>query len=249
MKKVLKEFKNDINYVSLVEIRGKEVIYKESKDKDFIYEIEFLILYAWDESVVDICCYCREDSYLYLEYIEGQLLYEYPFNDRVKIFIDLVKKLDYKYNDCFEKYSDIAKRAFDKCENNNILKHVTQARELHCHLLDKYPEDVVIHGDLHFYNIICGERNIIIDPKGIISNRIMEFSRYIENEFNNNCDIMYIIEEISRIFNYEVIDLYKALYVDATLSLCWFAEEKDDLEDELKILKFIEDVLRVNKVM
>jgi len=60
---------------------------------------------------------------------------------------------------------------------------VDRAERLHAELLASAPEPVLLHGDLHHYNVLAATRApyLAIDPKGLIGEPAYEPSNYLRN--------------------------------------------------------------------
>lgn len=199
---------------------------KVSHDKDFIYEKNYLHLYAHLDNVINIIE--EEEDKILLPFCHGKTLFQLPFNARYKTFLKLVNDFPYKEkeNYTFNTLNQWIMNTYLKDHSSKIKAHLEFCLKAYEKFSTNYPENKVIHGDLHFHNIILEDKPIIIDPKGVLANPIYEYSRMLLNEIwtdpNNQ-------EEIINIFtsqiNYPKMDILFCLYLDTCLSLSWMDED------------------------
>jgi len=95
--------------------------------------------------------------------------------------------------------------------------------------------DVLLHGDLHHYNILSdGDAWRIIDPKGVIGNPLYETACFMYNpsQFLKYSDLNKIIEArlaiFSQILGYHPQQIAMMAYCQSVLSACWCLEDKQD---------------------
>ena len=116
------------------------------------------------------------------------------------------------------------------------LHHVNKA-EAYFEELNASSEDVVLlHGDLHHYNILQGENGqwIAIDPKGVIGDYAFEIARFLHNpypQFLTEADLAKQIDRrVSIVCDMLGFDRQKVLiwgFCDTMLSLAWSVEDGD----------------------
>ena len=96
--------------------------------------------------------------------------------------------------------------------------------------------DVLLHGDLHHYNILSdGDKWRIIDPKGVIGNPLYETACFMYNpspQFLKYPEVNRIIEAklaiFSEILGYHSQQIAMMAYCQSVLSACWCLEDKQD---------------------
>lgn len=158
-----------------------------------------------------------------------------------------------KYSDIdasgFHNYSDIlhkklSENAFDY-ENKRIMHYVNEAAELYDDTF-KEQDSVLIHGDLHSYNIMSKNNQLVaIDPIGYIAPIEIDIARFIGTELtdrNGNITENYrlLLEQFSAIADPE--RLKRACFIDIVFRLhnSLFENENYDLTDKwLKVLNQI----------
>jgi len=119
-----------------------------------------------------------------------------------------------------------------------------------CHTLcQKYPGEMLLHGDLHHDNILLGANNRyrIIDPKGVVGDPVFDIPRFILNEFDDELDdnfyptYTHITKTLSVKFNIPEVDIRKLVYVEMCMANCWCVESNE--------IPNINDVLFTEKLM
>ena len=128
-------------------------------------------------------------------------------------------------------------RAFS--ENHPIdarLRHMTQQAYDCCScLFEKYPERVLLHGDLHHDNMLLRADGsyAMIDPKGVIGPAILDLPRFLLNELYPNMPAEPIshmekaIRLISEKCGYPVEDVQKAFFMETVLANMWSVQDND----------------------
>lgn len=108
-------------------------------------------------------------------------------------------------------------------------------------LFRKYPERVLLHGDLHHDNLLLrwDGTYAVIDPKGVAGPRILDLPRFLLNEPESL--VWEGMQWLSSRLSYPVADLCKAYYLEAVLANLWFAEDGLPLQEEK--LKLAEGIL------
>jgi len=129
-------------------------------------------------------------------------------------------------------------------------KHITTAYHVCAELWHKYPNMVLLHGDLHHDNILLGADNqyCIIDPKGVLGNRAFDIPRFIINEFDDVTRVGFdkeferMIQRFSEQLAIPVADVVKLVYMEICLQECWLIEDGE--EPCLAAIEFVERYLR-----
>lgn len=133
-----------------------------------------------------------------------------------------------------------------------VASHMERAEKLFYELSESNSEMHLLHGDLHYYNILKGQKGYkAIDPKGVIGDPLFDTPRYILNEFCDEEDdskidetVTVVIDVISRSLGFEKNDLRKALYIEGTMAMCWNVESGADISEKDEILKTIHTLER-----
>jgi streptomycin 6-kinase len=94
-----------------------------------------------------------------------------------------------------------------------------KAREYKSELLPKYTKRILLHGDLHYHNILRhGSSYIAIDPKGVIGHPINDI-------WNIIIDYEKDTKFIADYFGFDHEDLRKWYFVHVVLAICWCVED------------------------
>jgi streptomycin 6-kinase len=151
------------------------------------------------------------------------------------IATDIMRKIwdvPFKSND----FPDLEKwtASFRQAENTNFSqRHFETTREFFDELINS-SEQRSLHGDLHHQNILSAEREpyLAIDPKGIIGDIGFEIAVFLNNPRgwilshpNRRQILEKRIEQFSRAFEIEPLELRKWAYAEAILSAWWTFED------------------------
>ena len=136
-----------------------------------------------------------------------------------------------------------------RCKNEVLAHKMIRAEQI-CHILcEKYSGELLLHGDLHHDNILLGKDNCyrIIDPKGVVGDRVFDIPRFILNEFDDvlsydfDGKFRHIIHTFSEKLCISEKDICHLVYVEMCMAQCWHVEDGQD-PDINKIL-FVEKML------
>jgi len=198
---------------------------------------EINCLRAYDaQAYVKLWDYHLEDNILLLErVIPGSELWEVKDDqERARLFANTFKNLQMisikqteypTYQTWLEK---VRKNLVDKGDLEEVLFYLDEALKVYEELKRDYPNDVLLHGDLHQENLLLNEQNkyIIIDPKGVVDMPVMEVARFLLNETPcEEKELWEMVAIISNVIEIPEIDIIKSLFIDATLSNSWTLEE------------------------
>lgn len=207
---------------------------------EFVYEKAFLHLYSDVDCVINIIE--EKENKVILPFIDGKTLYEIPLPKRQEIFLNLLHSFKYKKTNevYFPTLKDWLTNTYNKKHSKKVIFHLENCIKYYDIFKINYPDNKIIHGDLHFHNIMLSPEPIIIDPHGVWANPICEFSRMILNEiWENPINWQNIYEDyfnkINKLFKYPKSDLLFCLYLDTTISLAWTEEDNklDNISLEL----------------
>lgn len=121
-------------------------------------------------------------------------------------------------------------------------KRAEEARAIGQELFEKYPDRVLLHGDLHHDNLLLGADGsyVFVDPKGVIGPEIFDLPRFILNEAeyedaeyvsgSRSGDgitkhIQTVIRHLSKRLGYPEEDIRKLYYMEAVLAHIWNIED------------------------
>ncbi|MDR0904889.1 MAG: aminoglycoside phosphotransferase family protein [Oscillospiraceae bacterium] len=114
------------------------------------------------------------------------------------------------------------------CRGLHGYAYALRAKELCLSLSERYPKKVLLHGDLHFDNILKNSAGgyTIIDPHGVIGDPIFDVPRYILNEFwDYRGTFPAVIGGLSRRLNISEDVLRQGFFIEAVLSTSWDIED------------------------
>lgn len=121
--------------------------------------------------------------------------------------------------------------------SSEFLGHVERAGEFLDAVELTYPEQYLLHGDLHHENMLLNEEGqyVAIDPKGVIGSSLLEYGRFIHNfASDESADFSRVITERLQHLagDYAEDWLLKAGYIDLVLSTSWMLISGDGLSSE-----------------
>ena len=139
-----------------------------------------------------------------------------------------------------ETYLDWLDKACAFCESHEVPGDLNdmakQARDICAELFEKYPERVLLHGDLHHDNLLlrADECYAVIDPKGVVGPAILDLPRFLLNERDMSDDPAHM-ERASHLISFHLgypeEDLWKALFMEAVLANVWLVEDGLPIRD------------------
>lgn len=210
---------------------------------------EVLLLQALDG---DGCCrlydYDRESGFLLEERImPGKVLREVADLDkRINAFAHVFRHIHIYHPEegqapDYRQWLDgICEFCVQKNVNREITRKVYEAREICGEMFEKYPERVLLHGDLHHDNLLLREDGTygIIDPKSVVGPEILDVARFLKNEIDTQYDIpvkehMYRAAlAISEALDYPLEDVIKVYFMEVILGNVWCLEDGDAMSEE-----------------
>ncbi len=130
-------------------------------------------------------------------------------------------------------------------------QHLLLARSLRNTLLSLTDHDVLLHGDLHFDNILSNKDGwVVIDPKGVVGNPIYDKIGYLLREplaeLLRVDDIYSLLNSrIKAVSQHSELDIKMILdwtYLQTVMAICWCLE---DNQDPSKMLEFLEVITTI----
>ena len=211
-------------------------------DDGFTNEYNVLKEYRCKKAYRKLLAYDIEKKVMLLDRISpGTALKTEPFlENRLAVFSKLFNGLHIKPENpgLFKKRTDAVvdwlKFANNKDAYHEIHPHLVKAVDYCEHISSEYPNEVLLHGDLAFNNILLGSDGTyyIIDPQGMVGSFIYDTGRYMliecynaigdskdmENAFNVVCKVIDYFEKSLNIPN-EI--LRKCFYIELVTYECW----------------------------
>lgn len=136
----------------------------------------------------------------------------------------------------------------DYCAQNHVAEELQdlalRARGFCAEMFAKYPERVLLHGDLHHDNLLSRADGsyAMIDPKGVIGLAILDLPRFILNELDTDhtCPDREHIRKVIRLLGthtgYPEADIRKLFFMETVLENIWRAEDGEEMSrEELEI--------------
>lgn len=143
---------------------------------------------------------------------------------------------------------DRAEHAVEHDVDESLMEMAKLARDACEEMFAKYPERILLHGDLHHDNILKKADGTygMIDPKGVIGPEILDIPRYIMNEIDtphresDEEHMKECVHMISRMFGYPLEDVVKVYFMEVILGNLWSLEDGDEInEEEVEIVRRI----------
>ena len=123
-----------------------------------------------------------------------------------------------------------------------------QALSIGQELFEKYPDRVLLHGDLHHDNLLLRADGgyVFVDPKGVIGPEIFDLPRFILNELETEYPeddvehIKRVISSLCKKLDYPEEDVCKLFYMETVLANIWSLEDGEEVNEEyMKIAEAI----------
>jgi streptomycin 6-kinase len=175
---------------------------------------------------------------------------------RLNIFCELFRGLHIKpadkslYPTYFDWVSRITEYMRSRDDYKDLCGKMIFAEEICRSLCEKYTGEMLLHGDLHHDNILIDKNGQyrIIDPKGVIGDRVFDIPRFILNEFDDTITdeshkkITHIIETLSIILEVDESDIRRLLYVETCMAHCWLVEDGET--PDMNVILLVENLLQ-----
>lgn len=162
---------------------------------------------------------------------------EASLEQRLNVFVRLYRDLHLvaKSNGFYPTYLDWVKKIRDYMHQRYDFKglslHMDKAYVLCCDLTKKYDGNMLLHGDLHHGNILkTNDGYCIIDPKGVVGDKIFDLPRFILNEFDEDISdashdkIQKIISFLSEKLGIPEPVIKQCVYIETAMANCWNVE-------------------------
>ena len=164
---------------------------------------------------------------------------EASLEKRIKIFSRIFREIHMPAGEG-ETYLDWLEGICGYCRQNpvagELLDLAVQARGVCAEMFGRYPDRVLLHGDLHHDNILSRTDGsyAMIDPKGVIGPAIMDLPRFILNELDTDhtCPEGEHIREVIRLLGlqtgYPEADIGRLFFMETVLENIWFVEDGNE---------------------
>lgn len=159
--------------------------------------------------------------------------------ERISVFCKILNNITIEEisKNTFQSYEESLKEKIEFVYNNkqkysNILHMVDIVKNFYNEIKNMNLPKYILHNDLQHKNILkSNDEWKVIDPHGIIGEKIFETTQFIraELEYTNLDKMDNIITLISKHLNEDKILIYKALYISTFLKLVYYIKAKYDI--------------------
>lgn len=173
---------------------------------------------------------------------------EMSLEKRLQVFLQIFQEI-HMPADSGATYLNWLEHICEYCVSHQTAVDMASLAHLFCvEMFGKYPDRVLLHGDLHHDNLLLRTDGsyAMIDPKGIIGPAIMDLPRFILNELDttHSCSDRQHIEEVIRRLDqqsgYPAADIGKLFYMETVLEYIWCLEDGEEMNrHELEIADYI----------
>lgn len=162
---------------------------------------------------------------------------EASLEKRVRMFLQVFREIHMPESSGVT-YLNWLERSCEYCVRNRVAEEMASRARLFCaEMFEKYPDRVLLHGDLHHDNLLLRADGsyAMIDPKGVVGPAIMDLPRFILNEPDTDhagSDRRHI-EEVIRLLGtqsgYPEADIRKLFYMETVLANIWRMEDGGEM--------------------
>ncbi len=155
---------------------------------------------------------------------------------------------------CRESYLDWLEEICRFCKEHpvpaELREKALQARDICREVFVKYPDRVVLHGDLHHDNLLrrADGSYVMTDPKGVLGPEILDLPRFLLNEPDTRHEdpderhLEMVIGRIAGLLGYPREDLSRLFFMEAVLANVWCLEDGEPVD--LRQLELADKILR-----
>lgn len=163
---------------------------------------------------------------------------EASLEKRIQVFLQVFQGIHLPA-DPGETYLNWLEKICEYCVRHQVAEDMASRARLFCaEMFEKYPDRVLLHGDLHHDNLLLRTDGsyAMIDPKGVVGPAIMELPRFILNEPDtvHACTDRQHIEEVIRSLGarsgYPESDIRKLFYMETILGNVWRVEDGEEMD-------------------
>lgn len=206
-----------------------------SPSKNSIDEIKF-VKYCSSNYMVKCYFYDIKDRIMILERIKpGYCLNTLENREkRIKVFCDIVNNFTTSnlYLKNFKTYDNMLIEKINDAKHNinidsDIICKLSKAQEIYKEISNMNLPKYVLHDDLQHRNILkCENGWKVIDPHGIVGEKVLETSHFIKAELElidrNTKHLNELVHSVSKYINEDISLVYKALYITIITKLIFY---------------------------
>lgn len=173
---------------------------------------------------------------------------ETSLEKRIQMFLQVFRGI-HMPADSGETYLNWLERICEYCACHGVAENMASRACSFCvEMFEKYPDRVLLHGDLHHDNLLLRTDGsyVMIDPKGVVGPAIMDLPRFILNELDTEhaCPDRRHIEDVIRLVSgqsgYPAADIRKLFFMETVLANIWRAEDGEEMNgQELELADFL----------
>lgn len=162
---------------------------------------------------------------------------ETSLEKRIQVFLQIFREI-HMPTDSGATYLNWLERICEYCAQHHVAEDMASRAHVFCaEMFEKYPDRVLLHGDLHHDNLLLRTDGsyVMIDPKGVVGPAIMDLPRFILNELDTvygGSDRQHM-EEVIRLLGgqsgYPAADIKKLFYMETVLANIWCLEDGEEM--------------------
>ena len=165
---------------------------------------------------------------------------EASLEKRIQQFLQVFREIHMPVNSGTT-YLNWLEQICEYCAQHQVAEEQASRAHLFCaEMFEKYPDRVLLHGDLHHDNLLLRADGsyAMIDPKGVVGPAIMDLPRFILNETDTDheCTNRHHIEQVIRLLSeqsgYPAADIVKLFYMETVLENVWCVEDGEEMNRE-----------------
>ena len=234
------------NYVAKSMQNGKNIVIKISPKPSMINDEIKALKHFEGNGFIKLLDFNEEYNAILIEQALPGISLKDIKQNQIEIYSDVIKQIKYIDNKSdFQHISDWLK-AIDNNKEKIAEDILDKAKELKTKLLNDNIDEYILHGDLHYDNIISyNDSWICIDPKGIRGELAFEAAHcdlLDEEELKENNAYILFETRSQKLANNINIDHHRLkdwIFVRLVLGACWCVEDNGSPNDNLnKLSKF-----------
>ena len=162
---------------------------------------------------------------------------EASLKKRIQVFLQIFQEIHVSV-DSGVTYLDWLEQICKYCTSHQVAEEMASRAHSFCvEMFGKYPDRVLLHGDLHHDNLLLRSDGsyAMIDPKGVVGPAVMDLLRFILNELDtaHECPDRQHMEEVILLLSeqsgYPESDVRKLFYMEAVLANVWCMEDGEEM--------------------
>lgn len=162
---------------------------------------------------------------------------EASLKKRIQVFLQIFQEIHVSV-DSGVTYLDWLEQICKYCISHQAAEEMASRAHSFCvEMFGKYPDRVLLHGDLHHDNLLLRTDGsyAMIDPKGVVGPAVMDLPRFILNELDtaHTCPDRQHMEKVILLLSeqsgYPVADIRKLFYMETVLANVWCMEDGEEM--------------------